>query len=321
MSSANPAEAGSIEIAPSVEGERLDRFLSSHLDLPRNQIQNWIREGHVTVSDAPTKASHRLVAHEVVAWRAPPPVPEELEPEEGRLDVLFEDPHLIVLDKPPGLVVHPGAGRATGTLVHRVLAHYPEVSGVGGRGRPGIVHRLDKDTSGIMVLARTAGAYRALSRAFASREVDKTYVALLYGPSVAPRWTVSDPIGRHPSDRLRMTVRSDGRPATSHFEVEEQIGNLLRTKVQIETGRTHQIRVHAKHAGTPLIGDPLYGEARWKALPRALQRPLRTFPRPALHAHRLAFRHPVDRVPLEFESPIAKDLDALWSDLVARSKS
>jgi 23S rRNA pseudouridine1911/1915/1917 synthase len=183
------------------------------------------------------------------------------------------------------------------------------------------VHRLDKDTSGVMVLARSVKAYRALSRAFASREVDKTYFALLYGPAAAAQWTVSEPIGRHPGDRLRMTVRSDGRPATSHFRVEEQSGSLLRARVRIETGRTHQIRVHAKHAGTPLVGDPIYGEARWKALPRTLQPPLRTFPRPALHAHRLAFRHPADGTPLEFASPIAPDLEALWIDLVARSRS
>lgn len=292
-------------------GERLDRHVAAHLDVPRNQVRRWIDDGLVTVDGAPAKASASLAAGASVEASPPPRVDDRIEPEEGELRLLHEDEHLIVLDKPAGLVVHPGAGRATGTLVHRLLARYPEIEGVGGPGRPGIVHRLDRGTSGVMVIARTDTAYRALSRAFAEREVRKLYLAVVYG-SPPKRGVIETPIGRHPQRRKEMTVRPGGRPAVSRFRTLATAAGLALVEVDLGTGRTHQIRVHLKSEGYPLVGDPTYGEARYKGLPREVRGPLARFPRPALHAWRLGFEHPGTGKAVRFEAPVAGDLAELW---------
>ena len=232
--------------------------------------------------------------------------------EAGDLDLLYEDADLAVLAKPSDLTVHPGAGRPTGTLAHRLLARYPEMAGVGGPGRPGIVHRLDRDTSGVMVVARTAAAYTHLARAFAAREVGKRYLAIAYGTPRQPEGTIREPIGRHPSRRMEMTVRPDGRPAATGYATLAARNGIALLALDLQTGRTHQIRVHLKSLGHPLVGDPVYGEARWKAQLRAHQERLRTFPRPALHAFRLAFKHPTTGEPLAFEAPVPADLRELW---------
>ncbi|HEX2251908.1 MAG TPA: RluA family pseudouridine synthase [Thermoanaerobaculia bacterium] len=292
-------------------GERLDRHVAAHLDAPRNQVQHWIADGLVRVAGRAAKASRPLAAGEAVECEVPAPIDDRITPEAGELAVLFADEHLLVVDKPAGLAVHPGAGRPTGTLVHRLLHRYPEVAGVGGPGRPGIVHRLDKDTSGVMVVARTAQAYRALTRSFAARDVDKAYLAVVYGlPEATGR--VEAPIGRHPQHRVRMAVRPEGRPAISTWRRVATGPGVALLEVGIETGRTHQIRVHLKSVAHPLVGDPLYGAHRWKELPGRRQALLRDFPRPALHAWRLAFAHPVTGGRVAVTAPVPEDLRGLW---------
>jgi 23S rRNA pseudouridine1911/1915/1917 synthase len=300
-----------VTVTAAAAGQRLDRFLAAHLGLPRNQVQRWLEDGRIRLGGAAARSSTRLVAGDQLEWDPPgPPADDRLVPEEGDIVLLYADDDLLVVDKPPGLTVHPGAGRSTGTLAHRLLGHYPELAGVGGPGRPGIVHRLDRDTSGALVVARTAVAYQRLSRSFAAREVKKRYVAIAHGLLAAPR-TVEAPIGRHPGRRWEMAVWPGGRPATSRLRPLATVPYASLVEVQLLTGRTHQIRVHLKSIGHPLVGDPVYGEARWKAAPATIRPRLRDFPRPALHAWRLAFAHPGGgRV--EVEAPLPADLRELW---------
>lgn len=293
-------------------GERLDRHVVARLDAPRNQVQRWIRDGHVRVGGRVEKPSYTILEGDRIDCDPPERKDDRVSPEEGDLRVLYEDADLAVLDKPAGLTVHPGAGRATGTLAHHLLARYPEMAGVGGPGRPGIVHRLDQGTSGVLAVARTAAAYHRLARAFAAREVDKRYLAIAYGEPKPPEGTVDAPIGRHAVRRKEMTVRADGRPARTGYRALAARAGIALVELDLETGRTHQIRVHLKHLGHPLVGDPVYGEARWKSLPRSVQTRLRDFPRPALHAWRLALAHPIDGRRLAFEAPVPDDLRELW---------
>lgn len=281
--------------------------------MPRNQVQQWIKAERVHLDGAATKASHLLTGGERLEY-APPPrrTDRAMEPEPGALSVLFEDPDFLVLDKPADLAVHPGAGRTTGTLAHRLLQHFPETVAVGGPGRPGIVHRLDKDTTGVLVIARTPLAYQQLSAAFAERRVDKLYLAVVYGRPAAAQGTIDRPIARHPTRRKEMTVRSSGRPARTDYRCLESAAGISLLELDLATGRTHQIRVHLRSLGHPLVGDPIYGEARWKGLPRAAREPLRKFSRPALHAWRLGLEHPVSGRRLCFEAPVPADLRDLW---------
>jgi 23S rRNA pseudouridine1911/1915/1917 synthase len=306
-------------VPPEAAGERLDRHVASHLDAPRNQVQRWIEDGLVRIDGRVAKPSTVLVAGNLVECMPPEPKEERVLPEEGELAVLFEDPELAVLDKPAGLTVHPGAGRSSGTLAHRLLARYPEMAGVGGPGRPGIVHRLDQGTSGVLVVARTAGAYARLSRAFASREVSKRYLAVAYGTPSPAVGTIEAPIGRHPTRRTEMAVLARGRPSRTGYRTLSAKAGISLLELDLATGRTHQIRVHLKHAGHPLVGDPVYGEARWRSFPRPLQPVLRDFPRPALHAWRLAFTHPTTGEALAFEAPVPADLRGLWEAVGDRS--
>jgi 23S rRNA pseudouridine1911/1915/1917 synthase len=297
---------------PEVAGERLDRHVSARLDVPRNQVQRWIREGHVRVDGRVEKPSYAVAEGDRIDCDPPEPKDDRVAPEEGDLRILYEDADLVVLDKPAGLTVHPGAGRTTGTLAHHLLARYPEMAGVGGPGRPGIVHRLDQGTSGVLAVARTAAAYHRLARAFATREVDKRYLAVVYGEPKPPEGIVDAPIGRHAVKRKEMTVRADGRPSRTGYRTLAAHAGIALVELHLETGRTHQIRVHLKHLGHPLVGDPVYGEARWKGLPKLVQARLRDFPRPALHAWKLALAHPIDGRPLAFEAPVPEDLRELW---------
>jgi 23S rRNA pseudouridine1911/1915/1917 synthase len=298
-------------------GDRLDRYLAEHYETPRNRVQAWIREGRVEVAGAAARASQRLSAGEEVACE-PRAIqqPADLRPEEGALEILHEDPSLVVVAKPAGLVVHPGAGRESGTLVHRLLARYPEIAQVGGPGRPGIVHRLDRDTTGVLLVARTDAAYQALSAAFAERRIEKSYQAIAYGAPRPASGVLDGPIARHPRRRKEMAVVASGRPARTLYETLASASGLALLHLGLETGRTHQIRVHLKAAGHPLVGDPVYGEARWKGLTGAARGAAQAFPRPALHAWRIAFEHPrpapasVDWV--SYEAPIPEDLRELW---------
>lgn len=296
-------------------GERLDRHVTARLDLPRNQIQKWIRDGAVLLNGKEAKPSTAVELGDRIDCHPPERRDDRVQPEPGELTVLYEDSEVVVLDKPAGLIVHPGAGRTTGTLVHHLLARYPEMAGVGGEGRPGIVHRLDQGTSGVLVVARTPAAYTRLARAFASREVEKHYLALVYGEPSPRAGTVDAPIGRHPVRRKEMTVRPDGRPARTAYRTLAAAAGIALVELDLLTGRTHQIRVHLKHLGHPLVGDPVYGEARWKGLPRPVQAPLRDFPRPALHAWKLAFRHPKTGELLRFEAVVPEDVRGLWSEV------
>ncbi len=303
-------------------GQRLDAYLARVYAKPRNQVLKWIRDERVTVNGDTAKPSLKIGGGEWITCR--PAVPSQegtLAAEKGPLEVLYEDEDLVVVDKPANLTVHPGAGRETGTLAHRLLHRFPEMDGVGGPGRPGIVHRLDRGTSGVMVVARTPDAYQVLSRAFADREVDKIYLAVVYGPLALAAGTVNAPIGRNPTRRKEMHVTANGRPAeTSYRVLETTRENLALVEARPTTGRTHQIRVHLKHLGSPIVGDPAYGESRWKGLGKKVQGPLRHFPRPALHARKLAFVHPRTEERMEFGAAVARDIAELWRELGGKKR-
>lgn len=307
-----------VEISAAEAGQRLDRVLSDRMKVPRNQVQQWIRSERVLLEGQATKAAHPVTVGEVFVCA--PPVRDlrrGIEPETGNLEILHQDHDLVVLVKPPGLVVHPGAGRSRGTLAHRLLSRFPEIAEVGGPGRPGIVHRLDKDTSGVLVVARTPHAYENLSRAFAERRIDKRYLALVYGTPRARSGRIEAPIGRHPTRRKEMALRPDGRPALTLYRVLAAASGVSLLEIDLQTGRTHQIRVHLKSLGHPLIGDPVYGEARWKGLPRPTRTALSGFPRPALHSWRLAFDHPTTGEPVSFEALLPEDMRLLWEEVTS----
>lgn len=295
------------------EGQRLDCFLARRLDSARNQLQRWIAAGRVTVDGRTAKASFRLCAGALVVCSAPetPPGTRVL-PEAGPLTILYQDDQLVVLDKPAGLAVHPGAGRPAGTLANRLLARYPELASVGGPGRPGIVHRLDKDTTGVLAVARTGAAYLALSGAFSQHTVEKIYLAVIYGRPGTDRGVIDLAIARHAGDRTRMAARPGGRPARTRYRLLAEASGCALLRLMIETGRTHQIRVHMKATGHPLVGDPVYGEARWRSITGPARRALRQFPRPALHAWKLSLDHPHSAQRCSFEAPVPADLRTLW---------
>ncbi|MCM2270329.1 MAG: RluA family pseudouridine synthase [Thermoanaerobaculia bacterium] len=314
MTATGAGATGEWRVGDDEAGGRLDRALASRLAVPRNQVQAWIAAGRVTVGGKPAgRPGVALRAGDLVAWSAPPAADDRIEPEAGPLAVTWSDDDLLVLDKPADLVVHPGAGRRSGTLVHRLLAAYPELAGVGGPGRPGIVHRLDRGTTGCLVVARTRFAYEALTRSFAERDVDKRYLAIVWGRPRAAAGTISAPIGRHPHDRQRMAVRERGRPAETRWRTRAAAGPVALLELELITGRTHQIRVHAKHFGHPLVGDAVYGEERHHGVRGPTRRVLAEFPRPALHAWKLSFPHPRDGRRVSCVAPLPADLAALWS--------
>lgn len=298
------------------DGERLDRWLAAaEADLTRNAIQGMISDGLVTVNGLAVRASLKLRPGDKVRLSLPEPRTVALAAEEIPLAIVHEDEHLVVIDKPAGMVVHPGAGVSSGTLVHALLHRYPGIADVGGEARPGIVHRLDKETSGLMVVARSALAYRTLVEALQNHTVKRTYGALVWGEPRADRGEIDTRIGRHPRDRQRMAVlRQGGKEARTRWQVSERFGPAARLTIELETGRTHQIRVHMAHLGHPVIGDPLYGgrgknqlslDSAQRSLAEAL---LRTLPRQALHAAALVLTHPVTGHPLAFESPWPADM-------------
>jgi len=294
-------------------GSRIDRLLAARLGTPRNQIQRWLAAGLVSLDGQPARPAEIVRAGQRVAWEPLPPAPSGIEPEAAELALLHLDDDLIAVDKPAGIAVHPGAGRSTGTLVHRLVARFPELAGVGGPGRPGIVHRLDLGTSGLLLVARNAEAYQALARAFAERRVEKWYLALVYGTPKEERLEIDLPIGRHPIERKRMAVVARGRPARTEVQRIASGPPLSLLAVRIATGRTHQIRVHLRQVGLPIVGDPVYGEARWRALPGGpARKALEAFPRPALHAWRLGLTHPRDGRPVRIEAPPPADLREIW---------
>lgn len=295
-------------------GQRLDHFLGSrHEDLSRSRIQALIEQGRVRVDGKVVKASRKLRGGEAISVEIPDPVPAEPQPEDLPLRILYEDRDLLVLDKDPGVVVHPAAGVNSGTLVNAILFHVEDLQGIGGEIRPGIVHRLDKDTSGCMVVAKNERALNALQAAFKSRAVEKVYEALAFGDPPSDEWTMDTPFGRHPTDRVRFTSRKPAGPprrAITHLRVLERFGRACRIEARPVTGRTHQIRVHLAEAGHPLLADEVYGGSiRRKALrdDAVLRRAEEAIGRHALHARVLAFPHPSTGALVRCEARLPED--------------
>jgi 23S rRNA pseudouridine1911/1915/1917 synthase len=312
-----PGTTGNSELfrlsaAAAEAGLRLDIWLERHLPgLSRSRVQALIRAGLVTLGDKSAKPNTRVRAG-MEAWvRIPPAIPVSTEAQDIPLDVLYEDEDVIVINKPPGLVVHPAAGHASGTLVNALLHHCKNLAGIGGELRPGIVHRLDKDTSGAMVVAKTDAAMAGLVKQFKAGGVRKEYLAIVHGRPTPREGTVSTLIGRSRHDRKKMSAQpSRGRPAVTHYAVQEDLGDFALLRVRIETGRTHQIRVHLAHVGHPVVGDAQYGRRRATRVPQA--------DRQMLHAHRLGFPHPRNGAPLEFVAPVPDDFQRVLEALRGR---
>jgi 23S rRNA pseudouridine1911/1915/1917 synthase len=302
-----------LTVEPASAGARLDRWLSERLpNLSRARLQALIRGGLVRVDGAVLKAAFRLRGGERIDVEIPPPPDETLAPEPVALSIVYEDDHVLVVDKPAGMVVHPGAGRSQGTLAAAVLAHAPSTAGVGGPRRPGIVHRLDKDTSGLLVVAKTAAAYDDLVAQLAARTVTRRYLAVVHGRVRTNESVVDAPIGRHPSDRVKMAIRPAGRGkrAVTRYRVLERFAHFTLLDVRLETGRTHQIRVHLASLGHPVVGDDVYGKPR-------LHSPV-SIEGYALHATALAFVHPAFRKVIECTAPLPERIERLLSHLRER---
>ncbi len=313
-----------VEITADEAGERLDKVLAARLtDLSRARLQALIGEGRVTFAGRPVTAASAKAQAGLYHLEIPAPLPAEPAPEAIPLTVLFEDAHLIVIDKPPGMAAHPAPGTPSGTLVNALLHHCgASLSGIGGVARPGIVHRLDKDTSGVMVAAKTDAAHQGLSALFSAHDIERLYIALTRGAPKPPKGTLTTRIGRSPNDRKKMAVlKSGGREAVTHYETKARFGPAAkplasRVECRLETGRTHQIRVHLASLGAPVLADPLYGAAA-PAAPVKAAIAAAGLTRQALHAAVLGFVHPITGEPLRFETPLPTDMAALEEGLRA----
>jgi 23S rRNA pseudouridine1911/1915/1917 synthase len=300
-------------------GQRLDHFVVAQVPgQSRSQIQRLIKDGCILVGGRPSKPNYATRAGDVIALDIPEPAPATPQAEDIPIDVLFEDADIIVVNKPAGMVVHPAPGHAGGTLVNALLYHVDDLSGVGGELRPGIVHRLDRGTSGVMVAAKNDIAHREMSRQFHDREVEKEYVALVWG-LVQQGKRIEDAIGRDPHDRQKMSNRARrARTAVTRVTHAEFLNGVSYLHLTIATGRTHQIRVHLSGIGHPIVADSTYGGVRRQMA--AHLRPVLRLERPFLHARRLAFMHPTEAGRrMEFEAPLPDDLQGVLDDLVARA--
>jgi 23S rRNA pseudouridine1911/1915/1917 synthase len=296
-------------------GQRLDQALAALVpQQSRSQIQRLIKDGRVTIDGAAAaRVSQPVAAGQAIASAVPEPAPSAAVAQDLPLEIVFEDPDIVVVNKAAGTVVHPAAGHAEGTLVNALLHHIGDLSGVGGELRPGIVHRLDKGTSGLMVVAKHDRAHEELSRQFHEREVEKEYTALIWGV-LPPGRRIEEPIGRDPSNRQKMSTRARrARTAVSRITWAEHFPGVALVGVAIATGRTHQIRVHLSAIGHPIVGDALYGGVRRRVPPEL--RAVQTLERPFLHAARLAFTHPSDGRRLEFRAELPEDLRAVLDRL------
>jgi len=321
-----------VQVTAAEKGERLDRVLAQRLtDFSRSRLKALILAGATAIDKTTVRdPGHRVNAGEVIALTVPPDAPAEPAPENIPLNIVYEDNALIVIDKPKGLVVHPAAGNQTGTLVNALIAHCGDsLSGIGGVKRPGIVHRLDKDTTGLMVAAKNDRTHKGLARQFADHgrtgELEREYLALVWGNPSRPRGTIEAPLDRHPKARDKQAVREGGRDAITHWRLLETytgtdgkpVAALL--SCRLETGRTHQIRVHLAHIGHPLLGDDTYGpgfKTKAALLPENAREALTALGRQALHAHMLGFEHPQTHQTLTFKSRLPDDLARLRTALL-----
>ena len=301
------------------ESGRLDRFVSERLDLSRTRVQALLAEGRISLNGRPARKSEAVAPGMRVEVTVPPPATVDIPAEDIPLDIVFEDEHLLVVNKAAGMVVHPAPGHRTGTLVNALMWHVRDLSGVGGRLRPGIVHRLDRDTSGLLVVAKTDGAHHGLAGALKERKVRRIYLAAAWGHLAESPLTIDAPIARDRKDRKRMAVAPDGRPSVTRVRVRERWPQAELLDVALKTGRTHQIRVHLAHIGHPVVADPIYGVGRERGMGGpdrgwALELARRT-PRLFLHASELCFHHPVGGERLRFSADLPSDLAgvAAWA--------
>ncbi|MFI8711206.1 RluA family pseudouridine synthase [Brevibacillus brevis] len=286
-------------VDPTDASERIDKFITlQNEDWSRSQVQAWVKEGRVTVNGEPIKNNYKLQAEDEVTLRVPPPKEMAIQPEEMSLDIVYEDSDVVVVNKPRGLVVHPAPGHYSGTLVNGLLAHCKDLSGINGVLRPGIVHRIDKDTSGLLMVAKNDKAHMGLAEQLKAHTVNRKYVALVHGVIPHEMGTIEAPIGRDPKNRQQMAVVfENSKPAVTHFIVLERFKEYTLVELKLETGRTHQIRVHMKYIDYPLAGDPKYGPKNTLELDGQ-----------ALHAKTLGFIHPRTGEQLEFEAPMPKEM-------------
>ncbi|WP_411955398.1 RluA family pseudouridine synthase [Alkalibacillus sp. S2W] len=277
-------EKQQIKVDHTYQGKRLDHVLAQlNQEASRSQVQSWVKDGHVTVNGKQVKNNYKCQLNDLVEWQEPEPEDMTLEPENIPLDIRFEDEHLLVVNKPKGMVVHPAFGHEKGTLVNALLYHCNDLSGINGVNRPGIVHRIDKDTSGLLVVAKHDKAHERLSEQLMNKEIKRQYEALVHGVISHELGTIDAPIGRDPNDRQKMAIVDEGKPAITHFSVVEKFNDYTHVSCELETGRTHQIRIHFKYINHPLVGDPKYGYR--KTLDTDGQ---------ALHAKTLSFTHPIN---------------------------
>ncbi len=292
------------------EGERIDRFLAEKTNsLSRSRIQKLITEGHITVNRKIVKPNYKIKDRDLVKVILPPSAPLRLEPENIPLDIIYEDEGLIVVNKPRGMVVHPAPGNYSGTLVNALLYHCHDLSGINGMLRPGIVHRLDKDTTGLIVAAKSDMVHRELAKQLKERKIKRTYLALVHGNIKEDRGIIDAPLGRHPAERKKMTVlKSGGRTARTCYRVQERFGNYTLVRARLETGRTHQVRVHLAYIKHPVVGDPLYG-------PRKNNYGLKG---QLLHAQELELYNPVKNEIMKFEAEPPQDFREFLRKIASR---
>jgi 23S rRNA pseudouridine1911/1915/1917 synthase len=301
-------------VAPDAVRIRLDQFLISRIPgESRSQIQNWIRKGYLLVNGEQVKTGYLTRLNDRIELKTPKSLPNQPLPEEIPLDILYEDSDLAVINKPAGMVCHAGAGIRSGTLVNALLHHMGSLE-TGDPQRPGIVHRLDKLTSGVMLVAKNSLAHRQLSQQFKSREVKKEYLALVHGKPSPVSGTIDMPLGRDPKDRKKISIRARRkRSAITHYSLEQNYGPVSLLIVRIETGRTHQIRVHLAQKGHPVVGDSVYGTGRIRSLPARLLAAAKDLQRPFLHSRRVQFHHPRSGELLSFSAPLPPELERFLS--------